>query len=315
MNLIVFCRSTRGTRHFALSPSLLAGLAGSAVAIVLAAFGLGYGSARLGGHVPGDERIVQLEADIAAQQAAVGRAREVAQDQVNALAIRLGALNSHVIRLNALGGRLAEMARLDDGEFDFSVPPAIGGPDEPALATSSAPSLLADLDDLTGRLSRQERQLSLLADLLVDRKLIAEARPRGRPVKAGYISSNFGRRTDPFTGELRQHLGTDFAAKTGAEIVSVATGIVTWSGPRQGYGRMIEITHGNGYVTRYAHNAKNLVAVGDHVQQGDTIALMGSTGRATGPHLHFEVWHQGRPVDPGRFIRQATSGPAAFPPA
>jgi murein DD-endopeptidase MepM/ murein hydrolase activator NlpD len=315
MNLIVFCRSTRGTRHLALSPPLLAGLAGSAAAIMLAAFGLGYGAARLGGYVPGDERIVELEQAIADQKASIARARATAQDQVNALAIRLGELNSHVIRLNALGGNLAAMAGLDDGEFDFTARPGVGGPDEPAAGAAEIPGLLADLDDLGVRLDRQERQLSLLADLLVDTKLSEEVRPRGRPVKAGYISSYFGRRTDPFTGESRMHRGVDFAAKTGAEIVSVATGVVTWSGPRQGYGRLVEITHGDGYVTRYAHNAQNLVAVGDHVQQGDTIALMGATGRATGPHLHFEVWHQGRPVDPGRFIRQAVRDRAAFPPA
>lgn len=306
MNLIVFCRSTSGTRHFALSPPLLAGLALSTLALLTASFGLGFGTARARGFVPGDERIVQLQQQIADQQTSVARARDAAQDQVDALAIRVGDLNAHVIRLNALGSQLAGMAKLNDGEFDFSARPALGGPDEPAVGSVEIPGLMVDLDDLGVRLDQQQRQLSMLANLLVDRKLSEEVRPRGRPVKAGYISSYFGRRTDPFTGEIRYHRGIDFAAKTGAEIVAVATGVVTWSGPRQGYGRMVEITHGNGYVTRYAHNSQNMVAVGDHVQQGDTIALMGATGRATGPNLHFEVWHDGQPVDPGRFIRKAT---------
>jgi murein DD-endopeptidase MepM/ murein hydrolase activator NlpD len=306
MNLIVFCRSTKGTRHFALSPALLSGFALSCAALLSASFGLGYGTARIRGFVPGDERIVELQQEIADQQASVVKAREAAQDQVDALAIRVGDLNAHVIRLNALGSRLAARAKLDNGEFDFSTPPALGGPDEPSEGSVEIPGLTVDLDDLGSRLEQQQRQLSVLSNLLVDRKLSEDVRPRGRPVKSGYISSYFGRRTDPFTGDLRYHRGVDFAARTGAEIVAVATGIVTWSGPRQGYGRMIEITHGNGFVTRYAHNARNLVTVGDHVQKGDTIALMGATGRATGPNLHFEVWQNGRPVDPSRFIRKTT---------
>jgi murein DD-endopeptidase MepM/ murein hydrolase activator NlpD len=306
MNLIVFCRSTRGTRHVVLSPPLLAGLALSTVAILLASFGLGYGAARSQGFIPGDERISDLQVEIADQKASVHRAQALADDQLAALAIRLGDLNAHVIRLNALGSRLAAMAKLDDGEFDFSEKPAIGGPEDVAAGTMQVPGLTGDLENLRERLDSQERQLSLLANLLVDRKLSAEVRPRGRPVKSGYISSYFGRRTDPFTGQPRYHRGIDFAAKTGVEIVAVATGVVTWTGYRTGYGRMVEITHGNGFVTRYAHNAQNLVSPGDHVQQGDTIALMGATGRATGSNLHFEVWFQGRPVDPARFIRRSS---------
>jgi len=306
MNFIVLCRSTRGTRHLTLTPPLAAGIAISALAVLAGCFGLGFGMARSFGHVPADERIVELQQAIAGQQAAVEQARDAARDRVNALAIRVASLNAQVIRLNALGGRLTEMAKLDDGEFDFSAAPGVGGPDEPAASAGGMAGLGTELDELNARLGHQQRQLSILATLLVDRKLNEEIRPRGRPVKAGFISSYFGRRTDPFTGELREHRGIDFAAKLGTEIVAVATGVVTWAGPRQGYGSMVEVTHGNGYVTRYAHNSRNLVRVGDHVQQGETIALMGATGRATGPNLHFEVWHNGRPVDPQRFIRQAS---------
>ncbi len=304
MNLIVFCRSTRGTRYVTLTPRLAAGMAASVAAVLAGCFGLGFGLARSLG--AGDAGILALQEHVSGQQAAVAEVREAAQDRLNALAIRVASLNAQVIRLNALGSRLTEKARLDDGEFDFSSPPGVGGPDEPAVAAAGVTSLGAELDDLDQRLAQQERQLSLLASLLVDRKLSEEIRPRGLPVKTGFISSPFGQRTDPFTGEARHHRGVDFAARMGAEIVAVATGIVTWSGPREGYGSMVEVTHGNGYVTRYAHNARNLVRVGDQVQQGDTIALMGATGRATGPNLHFEVWHRGRPVDPQRFIRQST---------
>jgi murein DD-endopeptidase MepM/ murein hydrolase activator NlpD len=302
MNLIVLCRSSAGTRHVVFTPALLVALALSVAALLAATFGLGVATARLQGFVPAAERIEDLQATLAAQEAGVARARQAALDQVNALAIRVGELNAHVIRLNALGSTLTSMAQLDDGEFDFSAPPPLGGPDEPALGAVELPGLMQELEQLGARLGAQQRQLTLLADLLVDRKLSEEVRPRGRPVVQGYISSYFGRRTDPFTGEPRQHQGIDFAGRSGAEIVAVASGVVTWAGARDGYGRMVEITHGDGYVTRYAHNARNLVQVGDQVRQGDVIALMGATGRATGPNLHFEVWQNGSPVDPRRFI-------------
>lgn len=306
MNLIVFCRGTRGTRHFALSPALLAGLGLAVLALLAASFGLGHGVARARGFLPADERIAALQEELEAQRGAVVAARQSAQDRVAALAIRVAHVNASVIRLNALGSRLVEMAKLGGGEFDFSSPPAIGGPEEAIAGPVMLAGLAEDLDEIGLRLDQQQLQLSLLSNYLVDRKLSAEVSPRGRPVRSGYISSFFGRRNDPFTGERRYHRGVDFAARSGTEIVAVATGVVTWSGSRQGYGRMVEINHGNGYLTRYAHNLSNLVAVGDHVQQGETIALMGATGRATGPNLHFEVWHHGRPVDPGRFIRQST---------
>jgi murein DD-endopeptidase MepM/ murein hydrolase activator NlpD len=306
MNLLLSCRSTGVTRHLELSTARCAGLVASLGALLVASFGLGYGSARALGYLPREDRIVELQQQVAGQQESLGQARNAAQDQLDALAIRVGQLNASVIRLNALGGRLTEMASLDDGEFDFTGAPAVGGPEELAGGPADISGLTADLDALHDTLERQERQLAVLADLLVNRKLREERRPRGRPVKSGYVSSYFGRRTDPFTGRSDYHKGVDFASKTGTEVVAVALGVVTWSGDRPGYGRMVEVNHGNGYVTRYAHNARNLVAVGERVQPGQTIALMGASGRATGPNLHFEVWYGGRPVDPGRFIRQST---------
>jgi murein DD-endopeptidase MepM/ murein hydrolase activator NlpD len=142
----------------------------------------------------------------------------------------------------------------------------------------------------------------VLEDLLLNRKLRDEVRPEGRPVTAGYVSSQFGSRADPFTGRRAFHKGVDFAGREGAEVVAVATGVVTWSGDRYGYGQLVEINHGNGYVTRYAHNVDNLVAVGDTVRRGQVIARMGDTGRATGPNLHFEVLLNDKPVDPLTYV-------------
>lgn len=123
-----------------------------------------------------------------------------------------------------------------------------------------------------------------------------------RPVVGGWISSRYGRRLDPFTGQAALHRGMDFAGLDNSVIVAAAAGVVTWSGGRRGYGNLIEIDHGNGLVTRYGHNAFNLVSVGDYVKPGQTIALMGATGRATGTHLHFEVLDQGRQVNPARYV-------------
>lgn len=123
-----------------------------------------------------------------------------------------------------------------------------------------------------------------------------------RPVVGGWVSSHYGQRSDPFTGHPAIHRGLDFAGPANSVILAVAPGVVTWSGPLRGYGNLIEIDHGNGWVTRYGHNASNFVSLGDYVKPGQTIALMGATGRATGTHLHFEVLYQGRHMNPARFV-------------
>ena len=140
------------------------------------------------------------------------------------------------------------------------------------------------------------------------RKLNEEIQPEGRPVHQGFISSYFGQRQDPFTGEEAIHKGVDFAGNLGDEVVAVAAGVVTWAGVQPGYGKLVEISHGNGLVTRYAHNQRALVNVGDTVTRGEPIALMGSSGRSTGPHVHYEVRINGAPVNPMRYLRSTVAG-------
>jgi len=233
------------------------------------------------------------------------KTRRELQDRLDALAGRVGQMNARMIRLDALGRRLTEMANLDKGEFNFDSEPAVGGPEglvEGAVATSS--DLTAMLDDLTHQIRDRERQLSVLESLISTRNLSQQIVPGGRPVVKGWISSYYGPRTDPFTGRNAFHRGVDFAGPAGSEVVAVASGVVTFAKERFGYGTTVEINHGGGYVTRYGHNQKVLVAVGDTVQKGQSIALIGSTGRSTGPHLHFEVLKQGRAVDPMSFVRR-----------
>ena len=166
------------------------------------------------------------------------------------------------------------------------------------------PDLGAMVDNLDEQLQDRQQQLGVLENLLLNRNLSKQVHPEGRPVRSGWVSSYFGKRTDPFTGRPAWHKGLDFAGRDGSDVVAVAAGVVTWSRERYGYGQMVEINHGNGYVTRYAHNQANLVAVGDKIEKGQTIAKMGSTGRATGPNLHFEVLLNSRVVNPLQYIQE-----------
>jgi murein DD-endopeptidase MepM/ murein hydrolase activator NlpD len=276
------------------------------IAIVMVAsltFYAGFVAARSLGGLNTEIQVERWQAEIDEQEVELHAARTELQQSVDALALRLGQMNAHVVRLDALGSRLTQMAGLADGEFDFSSAPPLGGPEELVPATeNSLGHLLDSLDQLDYQLSDRSRQLEVLEDLLLDRKLAEQVHPEGRPVTAGYISSSFGERSDPFTGRAAFHKGVDFAGREGNDIVAVATGVVTWAGDRDGYGEMVEVNHGNGYVTRYAHNAENLVSVGATVKRGDVIARMGDTGRATGPNLHFEVLRDGQAVDPRTFI-------------
>ncbi|MCC5795033.1 MAG: peptidoglycan DD-metalloendopeptidase family protein [Chromatiales bacterium] len=286
-----------------LSPSVLASVLAGVLLLVSAGFSAGYLLAR----TAAPAAIVELAVDLEAQREQLEAARRSAREQHNALALRLGEMQASVIRLNALGRRLTSMAGLTDGEFNFEEPPALGGPDDVDGPGWAPPELVAEIDLLEQRLREQEQQLVVLQSVMSERKVRNLAEPRGRPVRAGWISSRFGRRIDPFTGNPAWHMGVDFAAPRNTEVVAVAAGVVTWAGKHPGgYGYMIEISHGNGYVTRYAHNEANLVLTGDYVKPGQTIALMGSSGRATGSHLHFEVLYRGQPVDPMRYIRRSS---------
>jgi murein DD-endopeptidase MepM/ murein hydrolase activator NlpD len=209
-----------------------------------------------------------------------------------------------MMRIEALGERMVTSAGLDPGEFDFASPPPQGGPLEPRDldGPNRMPDLLDSLDQLARQLEDRFTQLEALDAVLIGRKLSREVIPEGQPVRSGYVTSGFGARKDPYTGRRARHEGVDFAGKKGADILAVASGIVTWSGTKAGYGRLVELGHGNGYVTRYAHNSQNLVEVGETVRKGERIALMGSSGRSTGPHLHFEVLHDDEPVNPEQFI-------------
>jgi murein DD-endopeptidase MepM/ murein hydrolase activator NlpD len=268
------------------------------------AFYVGWRMADAYGITNPSTEVASWRAELETQQTLLEQTRRGMQQSVDALALRLGQMNARVVRLDALGLRLTEMAGLDDGEFDFTTPPALGGPEELVAEADQLDlrGVLGSLDGLALQLQDRSRQLDVLEEFMLNRKLADEIRPIGRPVASGYISSRFGQRTDPFTGRRAFHQGVDFAGREGADVIAVGSGVVIWSGPRQGYGELVEVNHGDGYVTRYAHNSSNLVSVGDTVKRGQIIARLGDTGRATGPNLHFEVLRNGQQVDPMTYV-------------
>jgi murein DD-endopeptidase MepM/ murein hydrolase activator NlpD len=305
MELILLSKGRGHLGHLRLtSRRVWLALTGIALLGSAGAFYGGYQAATHFGTVNPANQVAAWRADLAEQEAALEATRQDARHNLDALALRLGQMNAHVVRLDALGQRLTQMADLEDGEFDFAATPSLGGPEEVVSRGDLAQvsGLISALDGLGYRLEDRQEQLSVLEDFLLNRKLRGEVLPEGRPVSAGYISSGFGTRTDPFTGRAAFHKGIDFAGRAGADVVAVASGVVIWSGDRYGYGEMVEVNHGNGFVTRYAHNNENLVVVGDTVKRGELIATIGATGRATGPNLHFEVLRNGQVVDPLTYI-------------
>lgn len=225
------------------------------------------------------------------------------QAHLDALAIRLGSLQAHMLRLDALGERLVDIAKLDGGEFNFNDEPAVGGLDASDTATSQdINELLADVNGFSSLLDDRGQKLDVLEELITAGQLYDEVTPSGKPVTKGWLSSRFGKRIDPKTGKKMMHRGYDFAGKAGADVIAVASGIILRAERQKGFGNMIEIKHPGGYSTVYAHNKENLVKAGDFVKKGQKIALLGSTGRSTGPHVHFEVRKNNKYVNPSKFV-------------
>ena len=307
MNIIVFTKATNRPLRFSLGKNRLAVIlvAGLTVASLFAG-GIGYMFGdRLGS---GQQQIAQnllaLRTELAEQNLTIANLRAGNDKHMNAFAQRLGELQARALRLEALGERMTVIGQLDDGEFDFRSIPALGGPIE-AVDANDLGRIDLELETyrLEQRIANQSRQLSVLETLIANRELEKALEPAGRPVTKGWLSSGYGKRTDPFTAQPAMHYGIDFSGARNSNILAVAGGVVTWSGVRDGYGRTIDIDHGNGYMTRYAHNETNSVDVGDRVRAGDPIALMGSSGRATSTHVHFEVWYEGRRTNPTEVIR------------
>ena len=310
MNVVIFGKGLGKPRQLSLSgPSALAVVV--LIAGIVAAIGFAGGqwhAAWTSSDVSSAE-FAGLNEELRQAREHIDTIRQDKEDTLDAMAFRIAQMNARMIRLDALGRRLTEMANLEDGEFNFDEPPAMGGPEEPVATGSNVavPEVVDAMQTLDFQLDNREAQLGVLESVIANQNLKQRVYPQGRPVNSGWISSYFGKRTDPFTGKPANHTGIDFAGKSGAEVVAVADGVVTWSSKRYGYGLLVEINHGNGYATRYAHNSENLVNVGEEVKKGQLVARMGKSGRATGPNLHFEVLRDGRRVNPVNFIRASSN--------
>ena len=235
----------------------------AALALLLGAGMLCGATARSG---VGLAQVEALQAADANREAELEKVRRDAQREVNALAARLGELQAQANRLNALGDRLTRIAKLGDGEFNFDKPVGVGGAE--ASQDMPARQLVDGLDDVGAQFASAGRQLSVLEALLFDQELERNAMPSRSPVASSYITSGYGGRADPFGGGSQFHKGIDFDANTGDPVMTVADGVVSYSGVRSGYGNVVEVDHGNGFVTRYAHNSRNTVQVGDLVRVG-----------------------------------------------
>lgn len=223
---------------------------------------------------------------------------------LGALSGIMGEMSGSLTRLDAAAENVMQRAGLDPDEFAFDRPAPIGGPNPDYSKAPDWSELLDNLTALSAEIALRESRLTMLETFLRDRQSVEDARPGGVPLQDGWISSGYGYRTDPVSGRREFHTGIDFAGKPGLEVYAVAPGVVTWSGKRWAYGNLVEISHGSGYITRYAHNRVNLVSVGEKVDKNQPIALLGMSGRTTGPHVHFEVVHDDKTINPAQFFQR-----------
>jgi len=278
--------------------------AGVALTAVFAtvALSLGIFAQQFGKEAVDDQVIAEWRQRLLTQQEEVAAMRSRSQAETQAVGRQLAQMQARLMRMEALGARVTEVADLDKGEFSFDEPVPQGGPSTFVQEDLTWPDLQESLAGLARNLKARESELEVLESMLRDRDYRQAVAIAGRPVKWGWMSSTYGQRVDPFSGKMAWHAGVDFAGKSKSDVIAVASGVVTYAGKRSGYGQMVEINHGDGFVTRYGHHSEVLVAVGDIVKKGQVIGKMGSSGRSTGPHVHYEVLKNGRHVDPTRYV-------------
>lgn len=259
------------------------------------------------GYQLGRDRMATVVIDSNAGDLARARAEaEASEQKLQAMARKLAELQAKVLRLDAIGETLVRQNDLDETVFDFNSRPGVGGNTDPQAYIYSPPDVMAQIDALARQVDHREQQMEALEGMLLDVAHDTGFKP-ALPVRQGWVSSGFGTRIDPFTGHRAFHKGIDFDGNPGDPILAVADGVVVNAGRDGEYGNQVEVRHAGGYTTRYAHNKANLVKVGDVIKKGQVIALLGSTGRSTGYHLHFEIYRQGRVIDPATYVRRTGS--------
>ena len=300
--ILVSNRLTRARTLTLTTAHVLAGAVALAGMVIMLTIALFYVSVRHAGHI----RLPMVESLVlSAQQDQMRKTEGFLRENLNAMAVKLGQMQAQLMRLDALGERLSGLAGFKPQEFRFGEVPGRGG----AVSTlSQAHDLSLDefsrqLDALSKQMESRTDYLGILESSLFDARVKKKLMPTTTPVEGSWNASSFGWRIDPITGQQALHEGIDFIADVGTPVFAAAGGVVVFAEYHAQYGNMVEIDHGNDFITRYAHASKLLVKVGEVVRRGRKIADVGSTGRSTGPHLHFEVRYKGVPKNPARFLQ------------
>jgi murein DD-endopeptidase MepM/ murein hydrolase activator NlpD len=281
------------------------------VGLLAGGFGYWLGKYRLSDSFSGSSDF-ELTQELSTAGLKLEQERRRIQAHIDTIAIRVAEMQAEVLRVNALGQRLVKMAGLNSDEFDFENPAGAGGPAAIRDPANRINEVAQDLSKVLAALDDRKRKLGLLETLIMERDLIKHSMPEGWPLRSGgVVTSGYGYRRHPITGRRSMHKGIDIAGKAGAEILAMADGLVIFSGRRSGYGNIVKIRHGNGIETWYAHNQSNTVEEGELVRKGQVIATLGSTGRSTGPHVHFEVRRNGNPVNPRDYLNPLGSAQVA----
>lgn len=244
----------------------------------------------------------RMKDELSIQQAELREIEKNANMRNFAISAELAGMQSSLWEIEAIANSLSAITELPQEEFNFDPAVSQGGSSQEPARKLEWPDLESQLRQLQLKLERRQKELRVLDDIVKEKKSEKDSVLRGKPVKKGWYSSAFGRRMDPITGRPAWHAGVDFAGKLGSDVIAVASGVVVYSGRKDGYGNLVEIDHGNGVTTRYGHHDELKVQVGDFVKQGDVIGLMGNSGRSTGPHVHLEVLRDGRAVNPLKTI-------------
>jgi murein DD-endopeptidase MepM/ murein hydrolase activator NlpD len=320
MSITILQRSSQGMRSIKLKNGFIYTMATLLIALPVIAGVSGYYYANSSDSSVKIEpiTITNWHNEIAEQWTELEDVKQSSQQQINALTARLGMLQAHIRRLDAAGERILSISGIDAKEFNFGSSPAIGGPqldsntaglpNEESKEQYQRPNELEQsFDRVHLSLQSREQQLKVLESLLMDKHMGVERYISGRPTTKGWLSSFYGKRSDPFTGKPAWHAGVDFAGSEGDDVIATAAGVVSWVGKRSGYGLLIEINHGDGLVTRYGHNKEALIEKGAVVKKGQIISKMGNTGRSTGAHVHYEVIKNGRPTDPNPYVNRKSS--------
>ncbi len=309
MNKFTIIKHDRqGMKQYALTDPKVKGLliAGTSFVVALVmALGILLGSLFTGKQKDYD-KIADLQAKVEHSQITLDEYKSMVQNDLDAMSLQVGRLMAQSTRLNALGNRLTEVNNINPEEFNLDSEPGVGGAEVALTGEHNTPQdLYQNLFSLENSFFKQQEQLNILTQMLNNETANNQAMPHNKPLQGGWISSRYGKRIDPFTGKKASHHGMDFSGKYDAEITAAAEGIVVWAGKRGNYGNMVEIDHGNGYTTRYAHAKSLNVNLGQRVEAGELIAIMGKSGRATSEHLHFEVLKNGHKVNPLPFIQSS----------